>query len=188
MTHFDFLPFVTLYVSTDVWCMSEIFSTILNMVLFINQLKRGIFFWIPYWSKSDWCATCIMYLVPQHIKLLFVCSVWNHILYYNWLWRPVWLVIQKMRCLYLKYIIIREGDSRLMTFFEPQLNQRSKGNWASTCLDDLNQLRKLNPWRKLETWIKTSMLIYWTKEWMKMHWFICWISRKVNKNKVNIQR
>ena len=54
---------------------------------------------------------------------------------------PARFVIQKMRCLYLKYILIQEGDSLLKKFFDLQFKQRSKGDWASTCLDDLRQLR-----------------------------------------------
>ena len=66
---------------------------------------------------------------------------------------PARFVIQKMRCLYLKYILIQEGDRLLKKFFDLQLNQRSKGDWASTCLDDLKQpnnesleeIRDMNP-------------------------------------------
>ena len=54
---------------------------------------------------------------------------------------PARFVIQKMRCLYLKYILIQEGDSLRKNFVDLQLNQESKGDWASTCLDDLKQLR-----------------------------------------------
>ena len=54
---------------------------------------------------------------------------------------PARFEIQKMRCLYLRYILNQDEDSQLRKFFDLQLKHRSKGDWASTCLDDLKELR-----------------------------------------------
>ena len=54
---------------------------------------------------------------------------------------PARFEIQKMRCVYLRYILNQDKDSQLRKFFDLQLKYRSKGDWASTCLDDLKELR-----------------------------------------------
>ena len=54
---------------------------------------------------------------------------------------PARFEIQKMRCLYLRYILNQDEDSQLRKFFDLQLKHRSKGDWASTCLDDLKEPR-----------------------------------------------
>ena len=54
---------------------------------------------------------------------------------------PACFEIQKIRCLYIKYILNQYEDSQLSSFFYLQLNQKSKGDWASTCMDALKELR-----------------------------------------------
>ena len=53
---------------------------------------------------------------------------------------PARFEIQKMRLLYLKYILNEEEDSLLRKFFMLQLEKSSKGDWAWTCVEDLRAL------------------------------------------------
>ena len=54
---------------------------------------------------------------------------------------PARFEIQKMRLLYLKYILEEDDESSLSKFFQLQLEFPTKGDWASTCLKDLEELR-----------------------------------------------
>ena len=54
---------------------------------------------------------------------------------------PARFEIQKMRMLYLKYILHEKQTSLLYKFFTLQLEQPTKGDWVSTCLSDLKELR-----------------------------------------------
>ena len=54
---------------------------------------------------------------------------------------PARFEIQKMRLLYLKYILHENKESLLYKFFTLQLEMPSKGDWASKCLNDLQELR-----------------------------------------------
>ena len=53
---------------------------------------------------------------------------------------PARFEIQRMRCLYLKYILSQDEDSLLYKFYMLQLEHSSKGDWAYTCLSDLKEL------------------------------------------------
>ena len=53
---------------------------------------------------------------------------------------PARFEIQKMRLLYLKYILHQDSDSLLSKFFYLQLDLPTKGDWASTCIKDLKEL------------------------------------------------
>ena len=54
---------------------------------------------------------------------------------------PARFEIQKMRCLYLKYILQEDENSLLKRVFELQLKDKSRGDWASTVLEDLKELQ-----------------------------------------------
>ena len=54
---------------------------------------------------------------------------------------PARFEIQKMRMLYLKYILHEKQTSLLYKFFTLQLEQPTKGDWVSTCMEDLKELR-----------------------------------------------
>ena len=54
---------------------------------------------------------------------------------------PARFEIQKMRCLYLKYILSQDEDSLLFKFFKLQEEQSSKGDWVWTVLADLKELQ-----------------------------------------------
>ena len=45
-----------------------------------------------------------------------------------------------MRLLYLKYILHENDDSLLSNFLKLQLEQPTKGDWASSCMKDLREL------------------------------------------------
>ena len=53
---------------------------------------------------------------------------------------PARFEIKKMRLLYLKYILEQPEDSQLKKFFKIQLNNPTRGDWASTCQKDLKYL------------------------------------------------
>ena len=46
-----------------------------------------------------------------------------------------------MRLLYLKYILEQDEESKLKKFFNLQIEQPSRGDWASTCINDLKELQ-----------------------------------------------
>ena len=54
---------------------------------------------------------------------------------------PARFEIQKLRLLYLKYILSQNKDSLVRKFFNLQLNEPSRGDWASQCLSDLKELK-----------------------------------------------
>ena len=45
-----------------------------------------------------------------------------------------------MRLLYLKYILEEDDSSLLNKFFKLQLDFPTKGDWASTCMNDMKEL------------------------------------------------
>ena len=53
---------------------------------------------------------------------------------------PARFELQKMRLLYLKYILEQDEESKLKKFFNLQIEKPCRGDWASTCLNDLKQL------------------------------------------------
>ena len=53
---------------------------------------------------------------------------------------PARFEIQRIRLLYLKYILDEEDDSLLSKFLRMQLENKTRGDWASTCLNDLKKL------------------------------------------------
>ena len=54
---------------------------------------------------------------------------------------PARFEIQKMRLLYLKYILQQNEDSLLYKFFHLQLEEPTRGDWGSRCLEDLQELK-----------------------------------------------
>ena len=53
---------------------------------------------------------------------------------------PARFEIQKMLVLYMKYILEQTDESLLKKFFYLQLDKPTRGDWASTCLKDLEEL------------------------------------------------
>ena len=54
---------------------------------------------------------------------------------------PARFEIQKMRLLYLKYILQQDDESLISKFFKLQLELPTKGDWVSTCMKDLKELK-----------------------------------------------
>ena len=54
---------------------------------------------------------------------------------------PARFEIQKMRMLYLKYILEQEDESTLKKFLKLQIGEPNRGDWASTCRNDLEELK-----------------------------------------------
>ena len=46
-----------------------------------------------------------------------------------------------MRLLYLKYILEENEESLLRQFLQLQIEEPTKGDWASTCFKDLEELK-----------------------------------------------
>jgi hypothetical protein len=53
---------------------------------------------------------------------------------------PARFEIQKTRLLYLKYILEQNEDSNLQKMLNLQLENPTKGDWASTCVNDIKEL------------------------------------------------
>ena len=53
---------------------------------------------------------------------------------------PARFEIQKMRLLYLKYILEQNEDSILQKSLQLQFEHPNRGDWGSTCLSDLKEL------------------------------------------------
>ena len=80
---------------------------------------------------------------------------------------PARFEIQKMRCLYLWYILSQDENSLLYKFFMLQFENRSKGDWAFTVLTDLNQLKISQSFDEIRTMSKykfSKLLKQRTKE------------------------
>ena len=54
---------------------------------------------------------------------------------------PARFEIQKRRLLYLKYILEQPEDSLIKKFFNLQISEPTRGDWASTCQEDLTSLK-----------------------------------------------
>ena len=54
---------------------------------------------------------------------------------------PARFDIQKMRLLYLKYILEQPEDSLIKKFYNLQLSKPTRGDWASACKEDLRALK-----------------------------------------------
>ena len=53
---------------------------------------------------------------------------------------PARFEIQKIRLLFLQYILQETSESRIQKFFLLQLKEPTRGDWASSCLKDLKDL------------------------------------------------
>ena len=54
---------------------------------------------------------------------------------------PARFEIQKMRCLFLEQILEGNEESQIYKFLKLQQNNPTKGDWVSTCLKDLANLK-----------------------------------------------
>ena len=56
---------------------------------------------------------------------------------------PARFEIKKMRLLFLKYILEQKEKSKLHEFFQLQVSNPTKDDWATTCKNDLSELMYL---------------------------------------------
>ena len=70
--------------------------------------------------------------------------------------QPARFEIQKMRLLYFKYILEESEDSLLRKFLKLQLDEPTRGDWASRCLIDLKELRISEPLTEIKKMTKTK--------------------------------
>ena len=54
---------------------------------------------------------------------------------------PARFELRKMRCLFLKQILNEDKNSQLYRFFNLQMNNPVKGDWVTTCMNDLKELK-----------------------------------------------
>ena len=70
---------------------------------------------------------------------------------------PARFEIQKMRLLYLKYILHENETSLLYKFFTLQLEMPTKGDWVSSCLNDLKELKILQTFAEIKLMRKINL-------------------------------
>ena len=68
---------------------------------------------------------------------------------------PARFEIQKMRLLYLKYILEENEESLLRKFLQLQIEEPTKGDWASTCFRDLEELKISESLEKIKNMLKS---------------------------------
>ena len=69
---------------------------------------------------------------------------------------PARYEIMKMRLLFLKYILNQEDSSMIKKFFKLQLGQPTRGDWASTCLSNLQYLQVNESLEEIEKMTKNK--------------------------------
>ena len=67
---------------------------------------------------------------------------------------PARFQIQKMRLLYLKYIMEQSDESLLKKFLNLQLKNPTRGDWASTCMKNIQELEITLSLEDIETMTK----------------------------------
>ena len=83
-------------------------------------------------------ATCMLNSKKLIYAKLKGCPITQ--LYLEVCQRPAQFEIQKTRLLYLKYILEQNEDCNLQKILNLQLENPTKGDWASTCVNDINEL------------------------------------------------
>ena len=97
---------------------------------------------------------------------------------------PARFEIQKMKLLYLKYILSEDEESLIRKFFFLQLEKPTKGDWASSCLKDLRELEISLSLKKIEEMPYTRFKIL-LKEKVKEKAFL-YLKKKIrSKGKEN---
>ena len=71
---------------------------------------------------------------------------------------PARFEIQKLRLLYLKYILSQNDDSLVRKFFNLQLNEPTRGDWASQCISNLKELEITESLEEIGNMTKSQFL------------------------------
>ena len=69
---------------------------------------------------------------------------------------PARFEIQKMRLLYLKYILEQSEEALLRKFFQLQIDEPTKGDWGSQCVIDLKELEITETFIEIKEMSKTK--------------------------------
>lgn len=69
---------------------------------------------------------------------------------------PARFEIQKMRLLYLKYILEQSEETLLRKFFQLQIEEPTKGDWGSQCVIDLKELEITETFDEIKEMSKTK--------------------------------
>ena len=93
---------------------------------------------------------------------------------------PARFEIQKMRLLYLKYILEEDDSSLISKFFRLQVELPTKGDWASTCSNDLKELGITKSLKEIKSMSK-SQFTNILKESVKRNAFKYLINKKGSK-------
>ena len=70
---------------------------------------------------------------------------------------PARFEIQKIGCLYLKNILSQDENNLLYKFFILQLESRSRGDWATTVMADLKELKITETFEEIKQMSKRQL-------------------------------
>ena len=71
---------------------------------------------------------------------------------------PARFVIQKMRLMYMKYILEQPAESSISRIFSLQLEKPKRGDWASSCLNDMEKLNIKLTFEEIRSIKKTKFM------------------------------
>ena len=95
---------------------------------------------------------------------------------------PARFEILKLRLLFLKYILNQDEKSLIKRFFLLQIEQPTRGDWASTCVQNLKELCIFEPLEEIEKMTKNKFKNI-LKEKIKKEAFVYLIKKKGIKGK-----
>jgi hypothetical protein len=70
---------------------------------------------------------------------------------------PARFELKKMRCLVLKQIMRQDENSQVYKFFQLQLSQPVRGDWVTTCKEDLSQLKIYDSFEDIKRMSETKL-------------------------------
>ena len=112
--------------------------------IFMNVILRGSILYAGecYYNLTEYQLRRIEQIEENYMRKIFQTSrsCPNTQLYLEFGQWPARFELKKMRCLFLKNILKQDEKSQIYKFFELQMNNPRKGDWVSTCLNDLTEL------------------------------------------------
>ena len=112
--------------------------------IFMNVILRGSILYAGecYYNLTENQLRRIEKIEEKYMRKIFQTgrgcpNVQMYLEYGQW---PARFELKKMRCLFLKKILKEKKSSQIYRFFELQLKNPIKGDWVSTCLNDLSEL------------------------------------------------
>ena len=113
--------------------------------IFMNVILRGSILYAGecYYNLSEYQLRRIERIEEKFLRKIFKttrsCPIVQ--MYLEFGQYPARFELKKMRCLFLKQILNQERNSQLYQFFQLQLKNPVKGDWVTTCLNDLKELK-----------------------------------------------